>query len=321
MSIFIYPTPTPPWSKPYIWRFEPLLADLRRIGEVTTNMSRAKVFLIANHVDIRSDLKVAALIRHASKTNPRFSWKNHFLMLPCDHGPGDCMFSNQKMIPKTSLVHPHNPSRALRYMMVSGSPTRAHFRHGHDIRLPVHMNEILQRTFPTVNASQRDTLFFWAGSMRHKGIRRDLATWHTNTSNFVIRTNIPSTNIAFWMQRSVFCASPPGWDEGDSNRYLPAIAFGCIPVFLLDDEELPFQGIINWTNSAVRLKRADIPRLDRILGSISSLRIVEMQASLPTTLSYLTYNSYSPNPWPDRMKVMGAAKTFVRFAQETCGNL
>eukprot|EP00966_Prymnesium_polylepis_P248179 5738413-Prymnesium_polylepis.1 len=32
------------------------------------------------------------------------------------------------------------------------------------------------------------------------------------------------------MSRADYCYSPLGWDNGDSDRYLPAVLHGCVPV-------------------------------------------------------------------------------------------
>ena len=130
---------------------------------------------------------------------------------------------------------------------------------------------------------RRELLFFWGGASRHRGenIRRDLWKYQANTTGFYVPIstfgagrNVPpnaqtaSVSFDYWMPRSVFCGSPPGWDGGDSNRYLPALVHGCIPVFLLEVEALPFEETVDWSNSAVRVRREDIPTLDRILRAI-----------------------------------------------------
>ena len=87
---------------------------------------------------------------------------------------------------------------------------------------------------------KRELLFFWGGASREgKDIRRDLWKHQSNTTGFYVpistfgEHNVPpnsgTANVRFdhWMPRSVFCGSPPGWNGGDSNRYLPALVHGC----------------------------------------------------------------------------------------------
>ena len=310
--MYVYPTPTPPWTRPYPWRFQPLLSDLKRLGQLTDNMSEARVFLLVNHIDRRSTNAVRNMLERVRKKNPRFSWRNHYLMLPCDHGPGDCMFSPEPPTPQTATVHPQSSRRRLRYMMVSGSRQYASFNKRLDLRIPVHMTEVIYpRKFVRTEQMERDTLFFWGGSVRHSGIRADLRAHHSKRPGFYIPTN---QNVRFehWMARSVFCGSPPGWDEGDSNRYLPSMVHGCVPVFLLDGEAMPFEELLPWNGSVVRLKRRQIPRLHEILTSFTRTDIGRMRASLPSLLAALTYAARTPRGWPSDLRAIGAGKTFLR---------
>ena len=87
---------------------------------------------------------------------------------------------------------------------------------------------------------RRKLLFFWGGASREAGnnIRRNLWEHHANTTGFFVPISdfghrappdSKTENVRFdhWMPRSVFCGSPPGWNGGDSNRYLPALVHGC----------------------------------------------------------------------------------------------
>ena len=132
---------------------------------------------------------------------------------------------------------------------VSGDQHRARFRPGHDLRLPVQMFEIMPQQVLRLEIPppRRELLFFWGGASRRGGgserfwgdIRRDLWKHQSNTTGFYVPIttfgyHIPpyasiskSAPLDHWMPRSVFCGSPPGWDGGDSNRYLPALVHGC----------------------------------------------------------------------------------------------
>jgi len=115
---------------------------------------------------------------------------------------------------------------------------------------------------------RRELLFFWGGASRAAGnnIRRNLWKHHANTTGFFVPisdfghrappdSKTESVRFDHWMPRSVFCGSPPGWNGGDSNRYLPALVHGCIPVMLLEGEAMPFEETVDWTNSALRVLR------------------------------------------------------------------
>lgn len=40
---------------------------------------------------------------------------------------------------------------------------------------------------------------------------------------------------------------------GDSDRYLPAMLYGCIPVFMQPDEAGPFDELLPWANMSTNL--------------------------------------------------------------------
>ena len=43
------------------------------------------------------------------------------------------------------------------------------------------------------------------------------------------------------MAAAHFCFSPRGWDNGDSDRYLPAVLHGCVPLMSDRLEGMPLQ--------------------------------------------------------------------------------
>lgn len=121
--------------------------------------------------------------------------------------------------------------------------------------------------------ARRRHRLFWAGLAPHKGGERaDLLRAHARTPGFALvasagsrwpssddgRALAASANgTAWWFQRAMaesdFCLSPPGQTQGDSDRYLPALLFGCIPVFVCDGEQLPLSDVIPWNKVSVRL--------------------------------------------------------------------
>ena len=64
----------------------------------------------------------------------------------------------------------------------------------------------------------------------------------------------PNINFAEQMSQTRFCLSAPGQRGGDSDRYLPAVLMGCIPVLLPDDDVMPFQDeVVPWDDFSVSI--------------------------------------------------------------------
>jgi hypothetical protein len=116
----------------------------------------------------------------------------------------------------------------------------------------------------------------------------------------------PAQRVAHWMPRAMsesdFCYSPLGQNDGDSDRYLPAVLYGCVPVFATAGEALPLEEAIDWKDAALRvflarlavnasrlliplpvrpqLSARDIPKLPEILGAINASRLLRMRRAL-----------------------------------------
>ena len=142
--------------------------------------------------------------------------------------------------------------------------------------------------------ARRPTLLFFAGRA-HKGLRSALFMHHVNRTGFCLHDTSGShksvddasaASESNWLPRmmaeSSFCFSPLGTSQGDSDRYLPAVLYGCIPVFVGEDVP-PFAEVIDWERASVRLKASEfIPHLDEVLGNYSHGQIVRMRQALRT---------------------------------------
>mmetsp|Transcript_12889 Transcript_12889/g.42865 ORF Transcript_12889/g.42865 Transcript_12889/m.42865 type:complete len:134 (-) Transcript_12889:114-515(-) len=82
------------------------------------------------------------------------------------------------------------------------------------------------------------------------------------------------------MADSEFCLSPLGTNEGDSDRFLPALLYGCIPVFSLADEARPFEEVVPWDSCSLRVHETDLPRLHTILANISRAQRASMRRAM-----------------------------------------
>jgi len=80
------------------------------------------------------------------------------------------------------------------------------------------------------------------------------------------------------MRNSSFCGAPHGGGWG--SRLSNAVLRGCIPVILQDDSTLPLEPFLDYSQFAVRVALADIPRLDVILRAYSAQQVADMRHRL-----------------------------------------
>jgi len=93
------------------------------------------------------------------------------------------------------------------------------------------------------------------------------------------------------MANSDFCLSPLGQAEGDSDRYLPALLYGCIPVFVCEDEVLPFDELLPWARFSLQLRIRDVKNLHVLLRSVEQARVVAMRRAMATVWPRLLWTT------------------------------
>ena len=83
------------------------------------------------------------------------------------------------------------------------------------------------------------------------------------------------------MARSRFCFSPRGWNGGDSDRYLPALLYGCVPVFSDRLEALPLHEHpdVDWHAAALSADAKALPRVASLLARVSPQAEASLRAS------------------------------------------
>ena len=99
-----------------------------------------------------------------------------------------------------------------------------------------------------------------------------------STYNYVTNTHSPvDTPIIELMRNSTFCYSPLGGQGGDTDRYIPALFAGCIPIMLKNVRAYgllhrmiqPYEDLIQWDKIAVLIDYDDIPRLPELLSRVN----------------------------------------------------
>lgn len=70
-----------------------------------------------------------------------------------------------------------------------------------------------------------------------------------------------------------------------------AIYFGCVPVILSDQYDLPFKDVVDWTEFAVIVAEQDIPNLKKILKSIPDGKYKKLHANVQIIRRLFTWHS------------------------------
>ena len=143
--IYWYPGPLPPWTGESNWRFKFLRHRLAHSMHATEDGSWADFFFMSNPNAASCKMvreMVAALAHrwpHWNRTAGAGKVR-HFMLTPCDHGPGDCAYDRSWIRKKGVLppeLVPSNPARLIGFLTPSGSPGPfSFFLRGVDIRLP-----------------------------------------------------------------------------------------------------------------------------------------------------------------------------------------
>lgn len=105
-----------------------------------------------------------------------------------------------------------------------------------------------------------------------------------------------STPVLEFMRNSTFCYSPLGGIGGDTDRYLPAILSGCIPIMLRTVRRggellrlmFPFEELFDWSRFSVVIDYDDLPKLPQILSRVD---IHSKRANAYAVWRHLLYTS------------------------------
>jgi len=91
------------------------------------------------------------------------------------------------------------------------------------------------------------------------------------------------------MSNAEFCFSPLGQSEGDTDRYVPAIMFGCIPVMLRTvllsatqhaPMAFPMDERLDWSSFSLAVDIDDVQRLPEILANVTAQQRRRMRRTM-----------------------------------------
>ncbi|XP_031247202.1 probable glycosyltransferase At5g03795 [Pistacia vera] len=124
-----------------------------------------------------------------------------------------------------------------------------------------------------IGLKDRSILAFWAG-YRNSKVRKQLVHKWQNDKELDIQNNHIDKKNAIMVYRtkiyrSKFCICPRG-SQVNSVRIADSIHYGCVPVILSDNYDLPFNDILDWNKFSLILKEDDVPRLKKLLKGLSN---------------------------------------------------
>ena len=178
--------------------------------------------------------------------------------------------------------------------------------------------------------SRRRFRLFWAGRATKGGSRGDLFRHHLHRRSFLLHDTsgrFPPTSLAntsdpeFFaraMRSSDFCFSPLGQSDGDSDRYVPALLYGCVPVFASVGEALPFDEVVNWRGFSLTLPGGarDVHQLAAVLRNVSDDRLQSMRVAMGSAWQRVLWTSVHV----EQAKARSAAEQRGRQGRSAAGS-
>ena len=171
-----------------------------------------------------------------------------------------------------------------------------------DIVVPVFAPPVKWGQSPWVSAgagrravrTPRTTLAYFSGNLAineplkyARGIRHRLRNTFQATAGWRLVGKAGAT-YSRDLANSEFCIVPPGGD-GWSSRVDDAVRHGCIPVIVMDNVQMPFESLLNYSAFALRVPESDVERLDEILRSVDTRTRRRMRAEMRRIWVRFTY--------------------------------
>lgn len=134
---------------------------------------------------------------------------------------------------------------------------------------------LLPRLQLSENKKRQTLLYFKGAKQRHRGglVREKLWDLLANVPNVIMEEGFPNATgreqSIKGMRTSKFCLHPAG-DTPTSCRLFDAIQSLCIPVIISDNIELPFEGMIDYSEFSVFVAVSDSLRPNWLVGHLKS---------------------------------------------------
>jgi len=132
-----------------------------------------------------------------------------------------------------------------------------------------------RRASSRLERGKRNCTIFWAGAIRGRNNpdRNTIVDQVSGAPGACVRNTLTSKGnvpIPQAMKDAHYCYSPRGWDQGDSDRYLPALLYGCVPIMSDRLEALPYQELpeMRWNETTLYVDTPHVAQLPALLANI-----------------------------------------------------
>lgn len=147
-----------------------------------------------------------------------------------------------------------------------------------------HKDASLPQIWPRIGGNQKfapyksKRLGFFAGSL-NSPVREKLLEWWGNDSDIFVHFGRLDRSYAEELLNSKFCLHVKGY-EVNTARIVDALFYGCVPVIIANNYDLPFADILDWKHFSVIVATLDIPLLKNILQGITQQEYLVLQSNV-----------------------------------------
>ncbi|KAL2634141.1 hypothetical protein R1flu_005620 [Riccia fluitans] len=141
-------------------------------------------------------------------------------------------------------------------------------------------------------AEKRNILAFWSGSQNSRVRAYVKSIWEEDEEILlgggkVLREKVRGPDYFENFRSAKFCLHITGY-QVHTARIGDAVKFGCVPVIISDQYDLPFNKILNWKELAVVVKESTVPKLKQILKAADHPRL---HKNVETVRRHFTWNT------------------------------
>ncbi|KAL3693649.1 hypothetical protein R1sor_007300 [Riccia sorocarpa] len=116
---------------------------------------------------------------------------------------------------------------------------------------------------------ERNILAFWSGSLNSRIRKYVKEIWDEDVEILlgggkVLKEKVRGSDYFENFRAAKYCLHISGY-QVHTARIGDAIKFGCVPVIISDQYDLPFNKVLNWKEFAVIVKESSVPKLKEIL--------------------------------------------------------